>query len=447
MDNTIIGQIESIHDKEELKEYGEVKEYPGLVVLNTTINKNSACFYFRIKDDTTGRIEIMEQLTRFGDKITSIVYKNELGYVFQVEDKDGNGDSYFEKYVFIPTKKELVKIGEDWLERTASETNSLAIHTISASGRTVIFNPFTNQVYPTAGNNPEEVVFNVEDHSTENYSIKSVKLKLPFCNHFFPTVFLEITKDKQQWSFYTLEELRDFYDSPETNPELKKAIAGFLPYFVDVFKLPDWVLGNKDCLNTLLDKGCSSNFNLKNNLSRRYASLDEETIPGTVIATDFNGHKDYYFCSGDDKYWFISGYYPESEFQSELLSQKGQKCYVFSTNNKDGRVVIARKERNVEIQEHKPRNNNLRVFDSIDQNHSLLIADDGTSYSFQNNGFQGRVKSFDIGDEVLQVFYRQGEPILAVIGVLCGLVTFISYLLYLIKEEEKRKKNDQGPKD
>ena len=99
MDNTIIGQIESIHDKEELKEYGEVKEYPGLVVLNTTINKNSACFYFRIKDDTTGRIEIMEQLTRFGDKITSIVYKNELGYVFQVEDKDGNGDSYFEKYV------------------------------------------------------------------------------------------------------------------------------------------------------------------------------------------------------------------------------------------------------------------------------------------------------------------------------------------------------------
>ncbi len=37
--------------------------------------------------------------------------------------------------------------------------------------------------------------------------------------------------------------------------------------------------------------------------------------------------------------------------------------------------------------------------------------------------------------------------ILAVVGVLCGLVTFISYLLYLIKEEEKRKKNDQGPKD
>ena len=37
--------------------------------------------------------------------------------------------------------------------------------------------------------------------------------------------------------------------------------------------------------------------------------------------------------------------------------------------------------------------------------------------------------------------------ILAVVGVLCGLVTFISYLLYLIKEEEKRKKNDQGPKN
>lgn len=37
--------------------------------------------------------------------------------------------------------------------------------------------------------------------------------------------------------------------------------------------------------------------------------------------------------------------------------------------------------------------------------------------------------------------------ILAVVGVICGLVTFISYLLYLIKEEEKRKKNDQGPKD
>ena len=38
--------------------------------------------------------------------------------------------------------------------------------------------------------------------------------------------------------------------------------------------------------------------------------------------------------------------------------------------------------------------------------------------------------------------------ILAVVGVLCGLFTFISYLLYLIKEEEKRKKkDDQGPKD
>lgn len=37
--------------------------------------------------------------------------------------------------------------------------------------------------------------------------------------------------------------------------------------------------------------------------------------------------------------------------------------------------------------------------------------------------------------------------ILAVVGVICGLVTFVSYLLYLIKEEEKRKKNDQGPKD
>ena len=38
--------------------------------------------------------------------------------------------------------------------------------------------------------------------------------------------------------------------------------------------------------------------------------------------------------------------------------------------------------------------------------------------------------------------------ILAVVGVLCGLVTFISYLLYLIKEEEKRKKkDDQGPKN
>ena len=38
--------------------------------------------------------------------------------------------------------------------------------------------------------------------------------------------------------------------------------------------------------------------------------------------------------------------------------------------------------------------------------------------------------------------------ILAVVGVLCGLFTFISYLLYLIKEEEKRKKkDDQGPKN
>ncbi|MBQ9449141.1 MAG: AtpZ/AtpI family protein [Acholeplasmatales bacterium] len=37
--------------------------------------------------------------------------------------------------------------------------------------------------------------------------------------------------------------------------------------------------------------------------------------------------------------------------------------------------------------------------------------------------------------------------ILAVVGVLCGLFTFVTYLLYLIKEEEKRKKNDQGPKD
>ena len=38
--------------------------------------------------------------------------------------------------------------------------------------------------------------------------------------------------------------------------------------------------------------------------------------------------------------------------------------------------------------------------------------------------------------------------ILAVVGVLCGLVTFISYLLYLIKTEEKeKKKNDQGPKN
>ena len=38
--------------------------------------------------------------------------------------------------------------------------------------------------------------------------------------------------------------------------------------------------------------------------------------------------------------------------------------------------------------------------------------------------------------------------ILAVVGVLCGLFTFVSYLLYLIKEEEKeKKKNDQGPKD
>lgn len=38
--------------------------------------------------------------------------------------------------------------------------------------------------------------------------------------------------------------------------------------------------------------------------------------------------------------------------------------------------------------------------------------------------------------------------ILAVVGVICGVVTFVSYLLYLIKEEEKeKKKNDQGPKD
>ena len=37
--------------------------------------------------------------------------------------------------------------------------------------------------------------------------------------------------------------------------------------------------------------------------------------------------------------------------------------------------------------------------------------------------------------------------ILAVVGVLCGLFTFVTYLLYLIKEEEKRKKNDQGPKN
>jgi hypothetical protein len=38
--------------------------------------------------------------------------------------------------------------------------------------------------------------------------------------------------------------------------------------------------------------------------------------------------------------------------------------------------------------------------------------------------------------------------ILAVVGVLCGLFTFVSYLLYLIKEEEKeKKKNDQGPKN
>jgi hypothetical protein len=38
--------------------------------------------------------------------------------------------------------------------------------------------------------------------------------------------------------------------------------------------------------------------------------------------------------------------------------------------------------------------------------------------------------------------------ILAVVGVLCGLFTFVSYLLYLIKEEEKRKKkDDQGPKN
>ena len=37
--------------------------------------------------------------------------------------------------------------------------------------------------------------------------------------------------------------------------------------------------------------------------------------------------------------------------------------------------------------------------------------------------------------------------ILAVVGLICGFVIFVSYLLYLIKEEEKRKKNDQGPKD
>ncbi|MBR3617899.1 MAG: hypothetical protein IKN46_04415 [Acholeplasmatales bacterium] len=38
--------------------------------------------------------------------------------------------------------------------------------------------------------------------------------------------------------------------------------------------------------------------------------------------------------------------------------------------------------------------------------------------------------------------------ILAVVGVICGLVTFVSYLLYLIKTEEKeKKKNDQGPKN
>lgn len=39
--------------------------------------------------------------------------------------------------------------------------------------------------------------------------------------------------------------------------------------------------------------------------------------------------------------------------------------------------------------------------------------------------------------------------ILAVVGVICGVVTFVSYLLYLIKteEKEKKKKNDQGSKD
>ena len=38
--------------------------------------------------------------------------------------------------------------------------------------------------------------------------------------------------------------------------------------------------------------------------------------------------------------------------------------------------------------------------------------------------------------------------ILAVVGVICGLVTFVSYRLYLIKVEEKeKKKNDQGSKD
>ncbi|MGM9969879.1 MAG: hypothetical protein ACI35S_05730 [Anaeroplasma sp.] len=38
-------------------------------------------------------------------------------------------------------------------------------------------------------------------------------------------------------------------------------------------------------------------------------------------------------------------------------------------------------------------------------------------------------------------------PLLAVFGLLLGLGTFISYLLYLIKEEEKEKKKNESRKE
>ena len=71
------------------------------------------------------------------------------------------------------------------------------------------------------------------------------------------------------------------------------------------------------------------------------------------------------------------------------------------------------------------------------------------TYALATQGILTMVVMLGLGYSIGYLIDKESAwpAILAVVGVLCGLVTFISYLLYLIKEEEKRKKNDQGPKD
>ena len=38
-------------------------------------------------------------------------------------------------------------------------------------------------------------------------------------------------------------------------------------------------------------------------------------------------------------------------------------------------------------------------------------------------------------------------PLLATIGALMGVIIFVMYLLYILKDEEKEKKDDKGSKD